>query len=115
MALYLVAETKVEAKEKRVIISQSTIRKLEQDFGEKHEDVVALINGGDKHDPETGEVIGHQAGIKALEKEAKKFEALEKFIENTTGWGDFVANISDYWKDQLVSAGYPAEDFGEFA
>ena len=53
--------------------------------------------------------------LAANEKEAKKFEALEKFIENTTGWGDFVANISDYWKDQLVSAGYPAEDFGEFA
>ena len=53
--------------------------------------------------------------VKATAKSEKKFEALEKFIENTTGWGDFVADISDYWKDQLVSAGYPAEDFGEFA
>lgn len=49
--------------------------------------------------------------VKATAKSEKKFEALEQFIENTRGWGDFVADIPDYWKDQLMSAGYSAEDF----
>tara|TARA_R110000796_G_scaffold141434_3_gene257854 strand:+ start:4262 stop:5260 length:999 start_codon:yes stop_codon:yes gene_type:complete len=77
---------------------------LNEEFG----DELYPLEGG----PEPEEFVKK---VKATAKSEKKFEALEKFIENTTGWGDFVADISDYWKDQLVSAGYPAEDFGEFA
>ena len=126
-------EAKVKAKE-------ATIRSLTAGLGQEKEITKAYRDVMDELDeivPELKEVDGgtieglvewvklsceEQRKFEALErclaaneKEAKKFEALEKFIENTTGWGDFVANISDYWKDQLVSAGYPAEDFGEFA
>lgn len=47
-----------------------------------------------------------------LEQAEVKCRGLEKVIEDTTGWGDFVADLDEQHIKTLRSAGYPEEDLG---
>ena len=52
-----------------------------------------------------------KAEIEKLTIEASKGKALEEFICNGQGWGDFIEGITDEDKQDLIDAGHDKDDF----